>query len=600
MKNSNKSGLVDVINRQRKNDRNPIISSVDSGIFKAITTGVPDPEGRGRLSAYVPKLGGTPDTPMYFQYASPFGGSNGSSGYGFFAVPPDKGLTVMVFFADHGDLTEGYWFSVVQPVPNVASGGAAGAPKVDGTGQGEGAFSDVESSKASVTTLSQAQDPDNAVFYDEFGDPIPKEETTAGQGETSGSTVPNSDRNANLAGQGTYTDPLRGQSSSSPMRDASYNEPGHSRVAGMVTPGQNAITFDDGSVGDDGTIHPSQIRLTTGNGAAVVIDGTNDFVYLINSAGTSWVELGADGNISVFGSGSISMRAEKDINFRADQNFNIEAGGRVNIRSGSHFTAESQGHSTIISKGSQFFDSKGSTHLKVGSNMYASTGGLMHLNGPQAAMGQGIPTASMPDIQNLESTQTRDIIGSSMPSHEPYMRPSPANTGGGAIVPDSSSYAAQAEAINAEAKSYSGENVSGQTVATGSGEGGNVTYGSIGTRRMPLQPQLLNMIKNAAQQCKLDVVITSAGQALKGSSGPRTGSTRHDLGYAADIALYDNGKILSVARSADLPLIITFCRTIKGMGIMSIGAGPGYMNSTAIHVDIAPGNNLTPSGAGRY
>lgn len=779
MRSDGGSSFSELSSRRREQNRNPILTKIQSGIYKAITTGEPDPEGRGRLSAYVPKLGGTPDTPMYFQYASPFGGSNGSSNYGFFAVPPDKGLTVMVFFAEGGDTTEGYWFSVLQQVPNVASGGTADSPQVDGTGQGEGAFADANST-GSVATLGQAQDPENSVYYDEFGNELPvqqggtgqttstpvptnidpnqssasnrqrlttlttrsgksfqiatayarnfegfisdlestgynirsiggyRESAIAGSSTTSwhqsgvaidinpdtngvyygpvnpnntdmpnnieqiasrhglgwggtwsgnkkdpmhfcmasneggsvsgltrgvvpgsdpnntqptqgfgtgqvdpalaaaseaagGNPIPNAPRNANLANQGTYTDPLRGQSSSSPSRDANYNEPGHSRVFGMSTPGQSAITFDDGSVDDQGTIHPSQIRLTTGSGAGIIIDGSNDMVYVVNSSGSSWVEVGADGNISVYGSGSISMRAEGDINFRADQNFNIEAGQRINMRSGSHLTAVSMGEMRMKAEGSQFFTTAGTNHTKVGSNMYVSTGGLMHLNGPAARQSPDILTASMPDIQNLESTQTPDVIGSSMPSHEPYLRPSPADTGGGGYVPDPSSYAAQASSIDAQmAAAYNGgENVSGQVVATGEG-GGTVRYGSIGTRRLPLQPQLLDIITQAAQQCSLDIVITSAGQALRGTSGPRTGSTRHDLGYAADIAMYSGSRALSVARTDDLPYIITFCRTLKSLGAMSIGAGPGYMGSTAIHVDIAPGNNLTPASAGRY
>ena len=100
----------------------------------------PDPEGRGRIAAYVPKLGGNKERPVFFQYASPFGGSNSSGSYGFHAVPPSIGVTILVFFADNGELSEGYWFAVAQEVPDIAAGGTSGQAKVDGTGQGEGAF----------------------------------------------------------------------------------------------------------------------------------------------------------------------------------------------------------------------------------------------------------------------------------------------------------------------------------------------------------------------------------------------------------------------------------------------------------------------------
>ena len=74
--NQSSSSLAGALRRERKHGQSPVLSNIESGIYVAITTGEPDPEGRGRVSAYVPKLGGTPEEPMYFQYAAPFGGSN--------------------------------------------------------------------------------------------------------------------------------------------------------------------------------------------------------------------------------------------------------------------------------------------------------------------------------------------------------------------------------------------------------------------------------------------------------------------------------------------------------------------------------------------
>ena len=135
MKSSVGNSYASSIIENRKHQENPILKNINSGIYKAITVGgKPDPEGRGRIAAYVPKLGGEPDNPMYFQYASPFGGANAQGSYGMFAVPPDAGVTILVFFAENGDLNEGMWFAVSQEVPDVV-GGASGKAKADGTGQ---------------------------------------------------------------------------------------------------------------------------------------------------------------------------------------------------------------------------------------------------------------------------------------------------------------------------------------------------------------------------------------------------------------------------------------------------------------------------------
>ena len=184
----------------RKHSENPILKNIQSGIYKAITIGgadaPPDPEGRGRIPAYIPKLNGDPKEPMYFQYASPFGGANAQGSYGMFSVPPDAGVTILVFFADNGEITEGYWFAVAQEVPSI-TGGASGTAKADGTGQGEGAFKDVPSAKVRPITMRDA-----------ISTPENEQE--------------NANKNANTASQGIYSDPLRGQTTASPHRDANY------------------------------------------------------------------------------------------------------------------------------------------------------------------------------------------------------------------------------------------------------------------------------------------------------------------------------------------------------------------------------------------
>lgn len=441
-KNSNSVGLPELLRDGRKRAENPISNKMESGIFKAITVGIPDPEGRGRLSAYVPRLGGNPDNYQFFEYASPFGGQSEGSSYGFFAAPPHANVTILVFFAENGDMREGYWFAVAQQAPTVASGGAAGSPHPDPqTGIGVGVFEGVPAAKDGRASIRDAQlgpdafNGDTPPSYSPDGELIPPEGG-------------NSKRNINSAEQGTFSDPLRGQTTAHPARDPSYSTPQPSKVFGMVTPGQSAITFDDGSVGDDGTIHPTQIRLTTGNGAAVILDGTNDFIYIVNSSGTGWVEVGKDGEVMIYATGSMSVRAEKDINFRADENINFDAGKKVNIRSGNDMMLTSGGQTHMHSAGNQFFQTEGSNHTKAGSNMYVSTGGVMHLNGPAATPALKVSGVSMPDIQGHSSVEAPDVSVPYMPSAEPYLRPAPPSTGGGGIVPDLRSYESQSSSLN--------------------------------------------------------------------------------------------------------------------------------------------------------
>lgn len=656
--NQGGGGLVSSIIRERQHQQSPMLSNIESGIFMAITTGQPDPEGRGRLSAYVPKFGGTPEEPMFFQYAAPFGGSNGSGSYGMFATPPDAGVTVMVFFADNGDISRGYWFAVAQEIPDVAAGGAAGPPAVDGTGQGEGVFSDSPAAKSNPTSVNAQQNPDandprgtdqrgqtqepNQQPYTQADIDSVEElrslstdiggggRTTLTAGERAyaiekgyirggpldafggagaevggapaapanpdatdprgSNQIPNHPRNANTAGQGVYTDSIRGHTTASPVRDASYENQQHSRVYGLKTPGSNALTMDDGSVSPDGTVHPNQIRLQTGSGASIILDGTNDTIYMINSSGSGWVEIGAGGEIMAYAQGSISMRAEKDFNIRADKNVNIEAGQHINMKAGENFKVNTGNQVHLKSDGSQFFDSGGSNHTKVKTNMYVSTGSLLHLNGPQAAMSVGITTVSHSDIQNLESTQVNESIMSGMPSHEPMARQNVPPSQGATPGSPSSDVSQNPNGAEGQLDGASTDEV------IDDGQGGSIIYRNQGaTRRLKVVPALERILLSAANATNTHVIIFSGGQDHTTGT---VGSNRHDHGYAADIWIYrDSSHSDRLSMVRDTQEASLFAKAARQAGAKSIGAGSGYMDNVGMHVDIAPGATVANGSA---
>ena len=123
-------------------------------------------------------------------------------------------------------------------------------------------------------------------------------------------------------------------------------------------------------------------------------------------------------------------------------------------------------------------------------------------------------------------------------------------------------------------------------------------------RNQPLQDKLFDIIEKSAKEHKLYVEIFSAGQDF----GPRywngkkyasfkfprrTGSHRHDNGFAADIRLRKtiNGAKLNTNNPEQI--VKDFAESLYKNGMHSIGAGNGYMNNNALHVDIAWGQ-VTP------
>ena len=126
-----------------------------------------------------------------------------------------------------------------------------------------------------------------------------------------------------------------------------------------------------------------------------------------------------------------------------------------------------------------------------------------------------------------------------------------------------------------------------------SGSGvGNVTYANSGKRNLPIQAELMNILRTAGAAAGVDVVITSGGQVPKSEGGVngvnRTGSNRHDKGYAADCRVLDgDGTRLYTNNQAQLAILLKFVEECKNAGATAVGMGNGYMSNGNVHVDIA-------------
>lgn len=104
-------------------------------------------------------------------------------------------------------------------------------------------------------------------------------------------------------------------------------------------------------------------------------------------------------------------------------------------------------------------------------------------------------------------------------------------------------------------------------------------------RDLPISNKLRSLLIEAATSVGIDeVVVTSGGQCAKGTCTKRTGSTRHDLGNAADLQLIKGGRRLNFTRTADLPTIKSFITATARLGATGIGAGLTYMGAETFHV----------------
>lgn len=187
------------------------------------------------------------------------------------------------------------------------------------------------------------------------------------------------------------------------------------------------------------------------------------------------------------------------------------------------------------------------------------------------------------DVLAMSATQGTAVAGT--PSGA--MVPSPGTPGAGAETAEAAPPGTPERAM---APSPGTPGAAG--IPTQQGGGGNVREAQSGIRRLPISDRLRSVLQQAARAAGVDVVVTSGGQPQY-PRGPRTGSTRHDLGNAADLDLYVGGKILTDANPQHIGLKKKFVAAAASGGASGIGAG--YMGPTKIHVGF--GTKATWGGA---
>ena len=123
-------------------------------------------------------------------------------------------------------------------------------------------------------------------------------------------------------------------------------------------------------------------------------------------------------------------------------------------------------------------------------------------------------------------------------------------------------------------------------------------------RNQPIRADLFGMLEATASELGCSFEITSGGQPVNGilgkyGGGGRTGSHRHDNGYAADVKIRNkNGRLLGAknanVNARDRKELSDIIVSLLKNGITSVGAGTVYMGGTAVHLDITP-SNISPA-----
>lgn len=354
----------------------------DPGPFEAVVMSNVDPTRSGRLAVYVPDLGGDINNPhawVTVAYASPFFGTTGRStrvpssttsyttsphSYGFWFTPPDTGNIVLVTFVN-GDPNRGYWFACVVPemnhqmVPGISADTALkNAPA------GTESAPVVEFNLADESVRSQWSD------FTKIKKPIHNEQHRI------------------LLEQGLDRDSVRGLITSSSQRETP------SSVFGLSTPGRGSLEKEQSTgmpkyrlgghtlVLDDGDKEGSNqlIRLRTAGGHQIMMNDSEEVLYISNSTGTVWMEFTGEGQVLLYADSDISLRTKGTLNLHADKDINMYAGEKIQMVSATSITTQSD---KIVTRGSSDLTLFGG---KVG---VASSGALSLSAGADGSFGAG-------------------------------------------------------------------------------------------------------------------------------------------------------------------------------------------------------------------
>ena len=331
--------------------------NIDPGPYEAIVQGHVKGSRMGQLIVTIPDWGAgvTPydsanesdgnssaSNQITVSYASPFygvtyntltGDNSGSAqtsgmSYGMWFVPPDIGNTVLVTFVG-GDLSRGYWFGCVynSPAHHMVPGLARNvSPNTATPPNSDGLNNKLNKSNINSVPVIEYDIAQTDAFTDGFKNP----------------RFPHEYQASILINQGLDQDKIRGAISSSSLRESPSN------VYGISTPGRalgnksqdstqdqavyfrsggHSFVMDDGAdgTGQDPTGTDQLIRLRTAGGHQILMNDTENVLYIAGASGAQWMEFSADGSINVFGAAGINMRSEGPINMHSDASITLDS-----------------------------------------------------------------------------------------------------------------------------------------------------------------------------------------------------------------------------------------------------------------------------------
>ena len=298
-----------------------------SNTYNNTTTGVivdtNDPQGRGRIRVYSPELGDVPGTLVenipWCRYMSPFGGivssekmgrgpndkstTKGSVAYGFWAIPKVGSIAVITCL--NGDPNRRIYMGCLPP------------DNAEHT-MPHGRF--IEGDEGPLSSEEQPIQPLYDNIKKAFGEDRSKHEYKSRAIDPGITGLSQDYIDAKLT-KSKKPDIRSGYKQSRMLPDNQYNDTDknyENQIYAWTTPGFHSISMDDSK-------DNCRIRIRSSCGHQIIMDDTNERIYINTSEGNSWIELDQNGTIDIYSKKTFSISSDEDINFHAKKSIRLNA-----------------------------------------------------------------------------------------------------------------------------------------------------------------------------------------------------------------------------------------------------------------------------------